>query len=164
MPEGRPETNTSQRRNIHPSPFWECRRERPRSCSLVWILTLIQEDSGQLSQTQLITTVILRKRRPSQSEGLPTKDLCTRCPPAKCQQLSSRASEGSAVLSTGKPRVPHISRFSRCGCRKISHTPLQTHCHPEEAQTFATRRPAKKDLCILSASPTSSRGHSKFWI
>ena len=38
--------------------------------------------------------VVLRKRRPSQSEGLPTKDLCTPTPENKIQFLSSRAKRG----------------------------------------------------------------------
>ena len=41
-----------------------------------------------------------------------------------------------------KTRVPHISRFSRCACRKSATS--STRRHPEEAQAFATRRPANE--------------------
>jgi hypothetical protein len=55
--------------------------------------------------------VVLRKRRPSQREGLPTKDLCTPTPQTKSNSCHPPQSEGSAVLNTGKPGAPHLSPF-----------------------------------------------------
>jgi len=94
------------------------------------------------SQPHPQPAVILRKRRPSQREGLPTKDLCTPTPQTKSNPCHPEQSEGSAVLSIRKTRVPHISRFSRCACRKSATS--STRRHPEEAQAFATRRPANE--------------------
>ena len=55
--------------------------------------------------------VVLRKRRPSQREGLPTKDLCTPTPQTKSNSCHPPQSEGSAVLNTGKPGAPHLAPF-----------------------------------------------------
>ena len=86
--------------------------------------------------------VILRKRRPSQREGLPTKDLCILTPQTKSNSCHPEQSEGSAVLSTRKPGCPTSRGFRDVGVAKSATS--STHRHPEEAQAFATRRPANE--------------------
>ena len=88
----------------------------------------------QVSKTLGITrisqpVVILRKRRPSQREGLPTKDLCTPTPQTKSNSWHPEQSEGSAVLTIRNPGCPTSRVFEmwRSGSEKTPGINHVTH-------------------------------------
>jgi hypothetical protein len=81
--------------------------------------------------------VILRKRRPSQREGLPTKDLCTRTRQTKSNSCHPEQSEGSAVLNTRKLGAPHPAPFEMW-VSASGKTPQINH--PARASMIRSRR------------------------
>jgi len=89
------------------------------------------------------TAQAFAKRRPANEGSLYSH------PANKIQFLSSRAKRGICSPQYQKTRVPHISRFSRCGCGKpIPQTPkpavIQRKCRPSQREALPT-----KDLCTL---------------
>ena len=72
----------------------------------------------QASSTNLST-----RRHPEQAQAFATRRPANEGsvhshPANKIQPLSSRAKRGICSPQYQKTRVPHISRFSRCGCRQ----------------------------------------------
>jgi hypothetical protein len=101
-------------------------------------------DVGVGSQPHPQPAVILRKRRPSQREGLPTKDLCTLQVPIRIPAVVIRAKRGIRVLGTSVQGAPHLALFEMWVPASQSHKPLSTRRHPEEAQAFANAKPANE--------------------
>jgi len=91
---------------------------------------------------------ILRKRRPSQREGLPTKDLCTPTPQTKSNSCHPEQSEGSAVLGTRKPGCPHLAIFEM-RVRQANPANPSTRRHPEEAQAFANAKACQRRISVF---------------
>ena len=94
------------------------------------------------SQPHPQPAVIPRKRRPSQREGLPTKDLCTLQVPITQPFIPSKARDLQPSVSEN-PGAPHLAIFEMWAS-EASHTTPSTRRHPEAAQAFATRRPANE--------------------
>jgi hypothetical protein len=97
------------------------------------------QDAGVGSQPHPQPAVILRKRRPSQREGLPTKDLCTlqvpiRIPavviPSKARDLQSSVSEN--------PGAPHLAVFEMWVSESAAHP-------SQPAVILRKRRPSQRE-------------------
>ncbi len=72
--------------------------------------------------------VVLRKRRPSQREGLPTKDLCTPTPQTKSNSCHPPQSEGSAIPQHRKTGCPTSRALRDVAVGKWEDAANQSSC------------------------------------